>query len=105
MKMARCTASAAREIRVLTVEDARRLVRVIRSDRFEALWTFALTLGMRKGELLGLHCSGVDFSNGTVAVRYALQGVSGRPVLAEPKTALSPCGARLRVTVSRWLHY
>jgi integrase len=32
------------------------LVAVIRGDRLEALWLCALTLGLRKGELLGLRC-------------------------------------------------
>ncbi len=37
------------EVRALTVEEARRLVAVIKGDRFEALWLCALTLGLRKG--------------------------------------------------------
>jgi len=77
------------EVRVLTTEDARRLVGVIRADRFEALWICALTLGLRKGELLGLHWNDIDFGNATLMVRQALQRVGGRLVLVEPKTALS----------------
>jgi integrase len=77
------------EVRVLTVEAARRLVSSIRGDRFEALWVCALTLGMRKGELLGLRWSDIDFGNSTLRIRQALQRVRGRLVLVEPKTALS----------------
>jgi integrase len=77
------------EVRVLAVEDARRLVGSIRGDRFEALWVCALTLGMRKGELLGLRWSDIDFGNSTLTIRQALQRVGGRLVLVEPKTALS----------------
>jgi integrase len=77
------------EVRVLTIEDARRLVGTIRGDRFEALWVCALTLGMRKGELLGLRWSDIDFGNSTLAVRQALQRVGGRLVLTELKTSLS----------------
>jgi integrase len=77
------------EVRVLTVEDARRLVGVIRGDRFEALWVCALTLGLRKGELLGLRWSDIDFGDATLTIRQALQRAGGRLVLVEPKTARS----------------
>jgi len=74
---------------VLRVEDARRLVGVIRGDRFEALWVCALTLGLRKGELLGLRWSDIDFGDATLTVRQALQRVGGHLVLVEPKSARS----------------
>jgi len=77
------------EVRVLAVEDARRLVGVIRGDRFEALWVCALTLGLRKGELLGLRWSDIDFGDATLTVRQALQRVGGHLVLVEPKTVRS----------------
>jgi integrase len=77
------------EVRALTVEEARRLVAVIKGDRFEALWLCALTLGLRKGELLGLRWTDIDFDAGTLRVRQALQRVDGRLVLVEPKTSLS----------------
>jgi integrase len=90
------------EVRVLMVEDARRLIRVVRGDRFEALWVCALTLGLRKGELLGLCWSDVDFGNSTLTVRQALQRVGGHLVLAEPKTALSR--RTVPVPPPHWLH-
>jgi integrase len=77
------------EVRVLAVEDARRLVDVIRGDRIEALWVCALTLGLRKGELLGLRWNDIDFGDARLTVRQALQRVGGHLVLAEPKTARS----------------
>ena len=77
------------EVRALTVDEARRLVAVIKGDRFEALWLCALTLGLRKGELLGLRWADIDFEAGTLTVRRALQRVDGRLVLVEPKTSLS----------------
>jgi integrase len=88
-KLVRPPSARREEVRVLTVEDARRLVDVIQGDRFEALWVCALILGLRKGELLGLRWSDVDFGNSTLTVRQALQRVSGSLVLVEPKTALS----------------
>jgi integrase len=77
------------EVRVLAVEDARRLVGVIRGDRFEALWICALTLGLRKGELLGLRWNDIDFGDATLTIRQALQRADGYLVLVEPKTARS----------------
>lgn len=77
------------EVQVLTVADPRRLVGAIQGDRFEALWVCALTLGLRKGELLGLCWSDIDFGNATVTIRQALQRVGGSLTLVEPKTSMS----------------
>jgi integrase len=77
------------EVRVLAVGDARRLVSVIQGNRFEALWVCALTLGLRKGELLGLCWRDINFGDATLTVRQALQRVGGHLVLVEPKTARS----------------
>ena len=62
---------------------------MIKGDRFEALWLCALTLGLRKGELLGLRWADIDFTAGTLTVRQALQRIGGRLMLVEPKTSLS----------------
>jgi integrase len=64
------------EVRVLTVEDAKRLVAAIRGDHLEALWLCALTLGLRRGELLGLKWGDIDFRDGLLTVRRALQRAS-----------------------------
>lgn len=88
-KLVRPPSARREEVRVLAVEEARRLVGVIRGDRFEALWVCALTLGLRKGELLGLRWSDIDFGNSTLSIQRALQRAGGRLVLVEPKTALS----------------
>lgn len=77
------------EVRVITVEDARRLVAVVKGDRFEALWICALTLGLRRGELLGLRWDDIDFAEGVLTVRHAVQRVNGRLILVDPKTSLS----------------
>ena len=74
------------ERQVLTVEDARRLIESIRGDRLEALWVCALTVGLRRGELLGLRWSDVDFEAKTLVVRQTVLRVGGQLVFAEPKT-------------------
>jgi integrase len=58
----------------------------IRGDRLEALWVCALSLGLRRGELLGLRWVDIDQTAQTVSVRQALLRVDGRLVLAKLKT-------------------
>jgi integrase len=43
------------EMNVLTSKQGGRLLDVSKGDRFEALYSLAVTTGMRRGELLGLH--------------------------------------------------
>ncbi|MGC1214735.1 MAG: tyrosine-type recombinase/integrase [Micromonospora sp.] len=77
------------ERRALTVEEARRLIERFRGDRLEALWVCALTVGLRRGELLGLRWSDVDFGAGTLTVRQTLLRAGGQLHFAEPKTERS----------------
>lgn len=57
-----------------------------RGDRLEALWVTALTLGLRRGELLGLRWSDVDFIAKTLSVRQTILRVNGQLVFTPPKT-------------------
>jgi integrase len=57
--------------------------------RLEALYVMALTLGLRRGELLGLRWSDIDLKAGSVRVVRSLQRVSGRTEFVEPKSARS----------------
>ena len=52
--------SAPKEMRPLSPEEARRLLRATRGDRLEALYVLAVTTGMRQGELLALRWQDVD---------------------------------------------
>lgn len=74
------------EARVLTIEEAERLLDVIRDDRLEAFWICALTLGLRRGELLGLRWDDIDFAGGLLAVRQTLQRADGSLRFVDPKT-------------------
>jgi integrase len=48
--------------------------------RLEALWTLALTTGMREGEILGLKTGDVDLTAGTLRIsRTVYNGVEGTP--------------------------
>jgi integrase len=78
----------------LTVEDAGRLLTIIKGERLEAFYVLALTTGLRRGELLGLRWDDVDLVSRQLHVRRALQRVGGKLRFVEPKTSTS-----LRVVV------
>jgi integrase len=59
----------------------------VREDRLYAAWLLLATLGLRRGELLGLRWPDVDLTTGRIAIRNTLVMVDGKPAMAEPKTA------------------
>ncbi len=82
-----------KEVQPLTQEEARRFLKSIQGNRLEALFTVAISIGLRQGEALGLRWSDVDFEAGTLRIRYALQRLKERKAsgfhLVEPKTKQS----------------
>jgi integrase len=64
---------AAKEVRPLTTNEARAFLEAIRTDRLEALFTVAISLGLRQGEALALRWRDIELETGTLRVRYALQ--------------------------------
>jgi integrase len=66
-----------KEVQPLTPEQARRFLDSIRGNRLEALFTVAISMGLRQGEALGLRWRDVDFEAGTLRIRYALQRLKG----------------------------
>jgi integrase len=78
------------EIQPLTREEARRFLDVAREDRLGALYSVALTMGLRQGEALGLRWEDVDLEAGLLHIRFQLQRIEGKGLqLVPPKTALS----------------
>lgn len=53
------------------------------------MYVFATTLGLRRGELLGLRWSDVDFTKNTLQVAQTVQRASGRLIIDETKTDAS----------------
>jgi integrase len=78
-----------KEITPLTPRQAGVLIETSKDDRLHALFVTALGTGMRQGELLGLRWVDVDLEHARLTVRHALQRVSGKLVLLEPKTERS----------------
>jgi integrase len=84
-----------KEMRPLSAEEARRLLRTARGERLEALYVLAVTTGMRQGELLALRWQDVDLENATINVRRTLTRNGGRIAIGEPKTKKSRRSIRL----------
>src|SRR6266700_2052634 len=75
------------EGQVLTVDQARKLLEVARGSRLDVLLLVALTTGMRRGELVALHWSDLDFETGILQVRRNVTYMDGVGyVEREPKT-------------------
>lgn len=86
---------ARQERRVLTPAEARRFLDLVATDRLEAVIVLAVTLGLRRGEVLGLRWADVDLGAGLLRVERALQRVGGDLRLVEPKTRGSARSLRL----------
>lgn len=76
-------------VKGLEPEQARMLLEAMRGDRLEALFTIALSIGLRMGEVLALKWSDIDFDRGTVRVHTQLQRTGGKLALVEPKSESS----------------
>ena len=77
------------EGRTLTPDEARTLIETAHGDRLEALYLTMLSLGLRRGEALGITWPDVDLETGLLSVRRGLKREGGRLVLGELKTAAS----------------
>ncbi len=77
------------EMTVLDADQARRFLIAARGDRFECLYVLALMCGIRRGELVGLRWTGIDFVARTLRVNRQLQRMrdGGGLVFAQPKNA------------------
>jgi integrase len=78
-----------KEVRSFTPNEARIFLKTIKGDRLEALFSVALSLGLRQGEALGLRWQDVDFEARTLRVSYAIQRIEGKLQMVEPKTERS----------------
>ncbi len=78
------------EMRALSPDEARQFLAAAQGDPLEALYTLAVTTGLRQGELLGLKWQDVDLEAGQLQVRRTIARVNGQGfVEQEPKSARS----------------
>jgi|HubBroStandDraft_4_1064222.scaffolds.fasta_scaffold00028_54 integrase len=66
------------EADALQIEEALKLLEVIKGHRLEAAMKFSLGTGMRRGVVCGLKWSSIDFDAANVLVRQARVNVKGR---------------------------
>lgn len=82
-------------IQPLDEEQARALLKVVAGHRLEALYRIALSLGLRRGEVLALRWKDIDFERATLRVTGVLQRMRGRLERDTTKTASSARGVDL----------
>jgi integrase len=78
----------ARPGRALTVDQARQLLDAAVGYRFEAAVMLALTYGLRRGEVLGLHWSALDWEAGTLGVTHGVRRIKDRDASSGRRTRL-----------------
>lgn len=84
------------DMRVLSKEEAQRLLDVAKASRLQCVLTLALATGMRLGELLALRWEEIDLENKTLQVRHTIDYIQGYgKVESEPKTASGKRGITL----------
>lgn len=84
------------DIAPLTLEQAQRFRQHLQGHRFEVLITMAVVTGMRRGELLSLRWSDIDFQRGILQVLHTVDRFTGYGyVEGEPKSAAGVRSIRL----------
>jgi len=73
----------------LTPDEVHALLDAAKGDRFEAILTVAIAVGLRRGEALGLKWSDIDLDAAVLRVRRALVYVDGDLRFVDPKSKRS----------------
>lgn len=73
----------------LTADEANRFLAAARSDRLEALYSVALSLGLRQGETIGLRWQDIDLEAGMLHVRNQISRIDDGYRFVELKTKAS----------------
>ena len=92
-----------KEQRALTEDEARRLLAAVHGDKWEALYTLALTLGLRRGEALALRWADVNLVDGKLSILRTLQKTGEGLQYLPPKTRLSRRTIKLPAMLVRLL--
>lgn len=74
---------------VLTITEAKRFLDVVKGTDMEVPVHLAITLGLRRGEVLGLKWEDINFENKTLTINRVLARVKGKVFIKKPKTKKS----------------
>jgi integrase len=78
------------EIKPLTIDEVKRLLKVLEDDRLYAFYALISTTGIRKGEALGLQKDDLNLDSATILIRHSLAQIHGIGLtLGEPKSVKS----------------
>lgn len=88
-----------REMRVLTVEQARTFLQAALTTPYGVVLAFAMTTGMRPSEYLALKWQDVDWDRETVGIVRALRRFSGRWSFTDTKRS----GSRRVIKLQNWI--
>lgn len=77
------------EMRVLTEQEVVRFLEAAKPHRLYVAFLLAVMTGMRRGEILGLKWSDINFEQGFLTVTHNLVDNRGRAILGTPKTEKS----------------
>jgi integrase len=75
-----------KDVHVLSPDEAKALLEVVKGHRLEPMILVAMATGLRQGELRGLTWEDVDLNTGSLMVRHQLQRVDGQLTLTDTKT-------------------
>lgn len=75
-----------RKVRSFTRGEAMRFLKTAETTRLYVLWAVALSMGLRRGEALGLQWSDIDLDAERITIRRALHRVDGQLKLENVKT-------------------
>jgi len=70
----------------LSVDQVRQLLHAAEGHRLHPLFVVAATMGLRRGELIGLRWADIDLDRGTLRVQQTVQRVAGTLYLLDAKT-------------------
>ncbi len=75
-----------KEMQFWTLEEFNSFISSVEDIKARSAITLLYWSGMRKGELLALNWSDIDFGTGQVAITKSMQRIKGRDVITPPKT-------------------